>query len=86
MNLEELAATPSTPMLFQFPIFEGIFIELFYLGSCPGRFTEEFEAGLYRRVADETIDPDLVTQFIPAEGIDEVNEDFFERKAMKRIF
>lgn len=64
--------------LFQFALPQRIFIELFYLSSCPGRFTQEFEAGLYGRVADEAIDPDLVSQFIPTVGVYELCDDLFK--------
>lgn len=64
--------------LFQLSLPQGVFIEIFYFSPRPGRFTQEFEAGLYRRVADKAIDPDLVSQLIPSVGLYELCDDFFK--------
>ncbi len=86
MNVDQVTAVVGTVRLFQFAFLEGVFIEVFYFGTGPGCFAEEFEAGLDGRVADEAVDADLVAEFVPAEGVDKMSEDFFECDAVKRIF
>jgi hypothetical protein len=86
MKVDQVTAVVGTLVLFQFTILEGVFVEFFYFGACPGSFAEEFEAGLDGWVADEAVDADLIAEFVPAEGVDEVGEDFFECDAVKRIF
>lgn len=69
MKVDQVTAVLGTLALFQFAFLKGIFVELFDFGACPGSFSEEFEAGLDGWVADETVDADLVAEFVPAEGI-----------------
>ena len=82
MKVGQLTAVVGTLGLFQFSFLEGVFVEVFYFGAGPGRFAKEFEAGLDGWVADEAVDADLVAEFVPAEGVDEVGEDFFESDAV----
>lgn len=65
-------------LLFQFSCAQGVFIEIFYFSSCPWRFPQEFQTGLYGRVADKAIDPDLVSQFFPAVAFYQLCNDLFK--------
>ncbi len=68
-----------------FGTLQGGKVKLLNFFSCPGRLAQEFQAGLYGRVAGETGDFDIFSQFFPAIIGNEKVHDLFEGYAVERI-
>lgn len=71
--------------LFQLFFPYRIQVKALYLGTGPGSFSQEFQAGRKGRIVDETIDPDMLTQFFPTIGFYQLGKDRFKGKPVQWI-
>jgi len=53
--------------------------------SCPGRSSQEFEAGLHRRIIVKTSNIDTYAQLIPAIMLNQAVDDLFQCHTVQRI-
>jgi len=63
----------------------GAKVQLFYLGSGPGRGAQKLQAGFDAGVLLEAVDVYQLAQFLPAIVINQLVENGFQREAMQGI-